>query len=379
MNDDTPAILGGPATFAIGPPPWPPERPAVRDALLAAYADGGWGQYHGVRVNDLETRLSVRYRVPHALTCASGTLAVETALRAVGVGPGDEVIMAAYEYESNFLSIIAIGAKPVLIDICETNGNFDPAQLNAARSPATKAVLVSHIHGGFAPIDEVVAWSKNERIAVIEDAAQSPAANDVEIPKAIVADIRTLSFGGSKIVTAGRGGAMLFPNEKPFQRAKLWLNRGVQQWAALSEIQAAVLLPQLDTLTAEVATRLCGMQVFAVNVPGLRMLPGDGLYKIGFEFDAVAFGLSRDLFVKSMRAEGVAFDAGFKALHRSRAPSRFRAIGSLPCASIAHDAIVMLHHPVMLNGHLAGQQVARAIAKTYRNAERIRAEFPPLS
>jgi len=379
MNDDTPAILGGPATFAIGPPPWPPERPAVRDALLAAYADGGWGQYHGVRVNDLETRLSVRYRVPHALTCASGTLAVETALRAVGVGPGDEVIMAAYEYESNFLSIIAIGAKPVLIDICETNGNFDPAQLNAARSPATKAVLVSHIHGGFAPIDEVVAWSKNERIAVIEDAAQSPAANDVEIPKAIVADIRTLSFGGSKIVTAGRGGAMLFPNEKPFQRAKLWLNRGVQQWAALSEIQAAVLLPQLDTLTAEVATRLCGMQVLAVNVPGLRMLPGDGLYKIGFEFDAVAFGLSRDLFVKAMRVEGVAFDAGFKALHRSRAPSRFRAIGSLPYASIAHDAVVMLHHPVMLDGHLAGQQVARAIAKTYRNAERIRAEFPPLS
>ena len=139
MNDDTPAILGGPATFANGPPPWPPERTAVRDALLAAYADGGWGQYHGVRVNDLETRLSVRYRVPHALTCASGTLAVETALRAVGVGPGDEVVMAAYEYESNFLSIIAIGAKPVLVDICKTNANFDPAQLDAARSPATKA------------------------------------------------------------------------------------------------------------------------------------------------------------------------------------------------------------------------------------------------
>ncbi len=379
MNDDTPAILGGHATFANGPPPWPPERPAVRDALLAAYADGGWGQYHGPRVNDLETRLAVRYRVPHALTCASGTLAVETALRAVGVGPGDEVIMAAYEYESNFLSIIAIGAKPVLVDICETNANFDPAQLDAARSPATKAVLLSHIHGGFAPIDDVVIWAKNERIAVIEDAAQSPAANDAQEPKAIVADIRTLSFGGSKILTAGRGGAMLFPNEKTFQRAKLWLNRGVQQWAALSELQAAVLLPQLESLTAEVETRLCGMQLLAVDVPGLRMLPGDGLYKIGFEFDATAFGMSRDLFVKAMRAEGVAFDAGFKALHRSRAPSRFRAIGTLLCANIAHDAIVMLHHPIMLDGKRAGQQVARAIAKTYRNAEQIRAEFPPLS
>ena len=77
---------------------------------------GAWGQYHGGQVAVLESELAGFHAVPSAVTCASGTLAVETALRTLRVGPGDEVVMAAYDYDPNFLGVHATGAKPVLAD-----------------------------------------------------------------------------------------------------------------------------------------------------------------------------------------------------------------------------------------------------------------------
>jgi dTDP-4-amino-4,6-dideoxygalactose transaminase len=105
---------------------------------------------------------------------------------------------------------------------------------------------------------------------------------------------------------------------------------------------------------------------------GSRSEPGEGpvslpaFYKLGFRYDAGAFGLSRELFVQSLRAEGIAFDAGFKALHVGRSPTRFRAAGELTHASAAHDACVILHHPVLSLSHADVLQVADAVAKVYR-------------
>lgn len=93
-------------------------------------------------------------------------------------------------------------------------------------------------------------------------------------------------------------------------------------------------------------------------------------YKLGFRYDPAAFGLARELFVKALRAEGVAFDAGFKALHVGRSPSRFRAAGALAHAADAHDRCVTLHHPVLSGTPADVQQVADAIAKVYRYRDR---------
>jgi dTDP-4-amino-4,6-dideoxygalactose transaminase len=92
-------------------------------------------------------------------------------------------------------------------------------------------------------------------------------------------------------------------------------------------------------------------------------------YKLGFQYDPIAFGLPRELFVKALRAEGIAFDAGFKALHIGRSPSRFRAVGSLPNATAAHERCVMLHHPVLALSRVDVEQVADAIAKVYRDRD----------
>ena len=379
-HSELPALLGGRAVRPEGPPPWPRSDVAVQAALADAIVSGAWGQYRGEHVQQLELELAAFHGVPHALTCASGTLAVEAALRALRVGPGDEVAMAAYEYESSFLTVHAIGAKPVLVDVSPRNWNLDPAQLEAAISPQTRAVLCSHLHGGVVPMREVLAIAARHDVKVVEDAAQAPGAIVQGRPAGTWGDIGTMSFGGSKLLTAGRGGALLIRDSQVFQRAKLWLHRGLQAWAPLSELQAAALRPQLASLPAATgirslrAARLA--EAIAAAVPGLVPFEnGDeftvpAFYKFGFRYDAERFGMSRDTFVRALRAEGMAFDAGFEALHVGRSPSRFRAVGDLANATAAHAGCVKLHHPV-LSGDEAGRlQVVEAVEKVYRHRDR---------
>src|SRR5262249_40932709 len=95
---EQPALLGGPAVRPQGPPAWPLADQDVFQALQAAYTDGSWGKYHGDYVEQLESRLAEYHGLEHVLTCGSGTFAVELALRALKVGPGDEVVLAAYDY-----------------------------------------------------------------------------------------------------------------------------------------------------------------------------------------------------------------------------------------------------------------------------------------
>jgi dTDP-4-amino-4,6-dideoxygalactose transaminase len=381
-SDDLPAILGGRPVFPDGPPAWPPAWPEVKAALDAAFADGSWGQYHGPHVRRLEGRLCGYFGVPHALTCASGTLAVEAALRAVGVGGGDEVVLAAYDYDATFLGVHAVGALPVLIDVHPANWNLDPAALAAAVGPRTKAVVCSHLHGGLVPMREVTAVAARHNLAVIEDAAQCPGAVVQGRKAGTWGDAGVLSFGGSKLLSAGRGGGLLFRDARPYQRAKVWLARGVQQWAALSELQAAALLPQLDALDARTVARreAVGRIVSGLDQDGPLVAFPDpqpdslpGYYKAGFQYQPESLGLSREAFVRVVRAEGVAFDAGFKAFHVGRSPARYRAGGPLTHAADAHNRCVILHHPVLSGSPGDVANVVRAVRKVYRNADKIRA------
>src|SRR5258706_7140573 len=145
---DLPALQGGPAVRPRGPPDWPGPVPEVREAALRACADGSWGKYNGDHGECLELRLRTYHGVDHAVRCGSGTYAIELALRALKVGPGDEVILASYDYPGNFLCVHAVGAMPVLVDVAADHWNVNLDLLDAAASPTTRAVIVSHLHGG---------------------------------------------------------------------------------------------------------------------------------------------------------------------------------------------------------------------------------------
>jgi perosamine synthetase len=381
MDADTPALLGGPPVRPEGPPEWPPAEPDVLAALQSAHADGSWGKYLGPNVTQLENRLSSEFGVAHVTTCASGTLAVEVALRALGVGTGDEVILGAYDFEPSFLTIHTLGARPVLIDVSPTHSGLLAENLESAITPATQAILVTHLHGGLVPMSAVMDVASRRSIAVVEDAAQATGATIEGKPAGSWGDVGVLSFGGSKLLTAGRGGAILTSRPDVFQRARVVLIRGIQQWAPLSEMQAAVLVPQVQRMadmTARRALRVGQLVDALADVPGLRPFgpapPSSqpAYYKVGFFLDEAQFGLTRDVFVKALRAEGIAFDPGFRALHVGRAAGRYRAAGPLPNAEIAGQAVVVLHHPVLALSETDVEQVAMAVQKTYRNAARLR-------
>lgn len=383
LMDTTPAILGGPPAFPEGPPPWPVTTPEIRDALNRALDNGTWGAYHGPHLPEIEKQLAQQFQVATAVTVASGTLAVEIALRSVGVSAGDEVIMSAYDYESNFLTVHAMGAKPVLVDVSPENWNLSPEGLDLAISAKTKAMLVSHLHGGLVPMKRVREFASAHRLPIVEDAAQCPGASLDGKPIGGFGTVGVLSFGGSKLLSSGRGGALLFTDEAVAQRARLLLKRGQQHWATMSELQAIVLLPQLERLLESTLKRQRAVERLTKNpLPGLKLFANEGgsqaaYYKVGFQYDANAFGLSRELFVKALRAEGIAFDAGFKALHVGRSPSRYRSSGSLVEAERASEACVKLHHPVLLSGNEAVDLIARRIETIYGNANEILAAFPP--
>jgi dTDP-4-amino-4,6-dideoxygalactose transaminase len=348
-------------------------------ALEAAYRDGSWGKYHGHYVERLETALAEYQQLPFALTCASGTFAVELALRALRIGPGDEVILAAYDYPGNFLSVHAVGATPVLVDIDSSNWNLDPARLQTALSLRTRAVIASHLHGGVVPLRALMTLAESHGVRVIEDAAQCPGAVIEGRRAGTWGDVAVLSFGGSKLLTAGRGGALLTRHADIHQRARLALNRG-NVVSPLSELQAAVLLPQLAKLDVYNTRRRDNVHHLLKRLgrlPGLRpfLNPGVGhapaYYKLGFQFDAVEFGLARERFLAAVRAEGVALDEGFRGLHVGRSPKRFRQADPLTEATRAHSGAVVLHHPILLKEAAEVEQVVAAMRKVYVNANQL--------
>jgi dTDP-4-amino-4,6-dideoxygalactose transaminase len=354
----------------------------VLQALKTAFSDGSWGKYHGGNVARLEERLAAYHQVSFALTCGSGTFAVEVALRALQVGPGDEVILASYDYPGNFLSVHAVGATPVLAEVDAANWNLDAERLESAVGPNTRAVIASHLHGGVVPMPAVLAVAERHGLLVIEDAAQCPGALVEGRRVGTWGHVGVLSFGGSKLLTAGRGGALLTPHADVHQRARLFLNRG-NHVCPLAELQAAVLLPQLDRLDAANARRAGGVallrQGFA-DIPGLRPFVNraagaetrPGYYKVGLQLNAEQFGLARDRLVAAVRAEGIALDEGFRALHAGRSPRRFRQPGSLAEADRAGRAALVLHHPVLLGGPAEIAEVILALRKVRANAERLR-------
>lgn len=374
---DLPALRGGPAVRPEGPPDWPAPDPDVREAMARAWADGSWGKYQGGNCDSLESRLQAYHDVEHIVLCGSGTYAVELALRALKVGPGDEVILASYDYPGNFLCIHAVGAQPVLVDVAACHWNLSLEVLDDAVGPATRAMIASHLHGGLVPMGALMAWAASRGLSVIEDAAQVPGAIVQERRAGTWGDAGVLSFGGSKLLTAGRGGALLTAHADVAQRARTHLLRAGNLVCPLSELQAAVLLPQLDKLDARNAQRRLAVASLAeqlAGLPGIRPFANsidDAMpvyYKLGFQFDAEAFGLSRDRLVAAMRAEGIALAEGFPAAHVGRSPRRYRRGSDLAEAERAHRGALVLHHPVLLGEREDLQQVALAWRKVHHHA-----------
>lgn len=238
--------------------------------------------------------------------------------------------------------------------------------------PRVKAAIVSHLHGGLAALPQIRRWSADQRVGVVEDACQVPGATPFGRPAGSGGDVGVLSFGGSKLLTAGRGGAVLTRRADVYQRMKIYAERGNHAYP-LSELQAAVLLPQLEQLPErnrrrrENVARLLSLCADLACLQPLQLDRGAGetsFYKLPWLLDTGGemAGRGRSEFVAAVQAEGVALDVGFRGfLHRIRRSGR--AVGALPHSRAAAAATVLLHHPALLEPAETMVLVAAAVRK----------------
>lgn len=348
---------------------WPLPDEEVREALAAAYADGSWGRYHGPNCAALVEQLREAFRVEYTMLCSSGTIGVELALRGCGVETGDEVVLAGYDFSGNFRAIEAIGARPVLVDVSAETWCLDASQLEAATSPQIKAVVVSHLHGGIADMPKIMSIARSREWQVVEDACQQPGAQLAGRPVGSWGDIGVLSFGGSKLLTAGRGGAVLTDDAQIIQRMKVFSDRGNQAFP-LSELQAAVLRPQLKKLGQRNQLRRDRIDFLRQSMTHLSaslrpvVVSPDAepaFYKFAWSYlPAETKPNSRDKLLAILRSCNAPVDIGFRGFV-GRSARRCTKIGRLDVSTWLSRSTVVLHHPVLLAREKAALQVANAL------------------
>lgn len=370
-----PAILGGEPAFPDGPPGWPPADDDVRLALDRAYRDGSWGSYDGPNLKALMEALAALVGVPHVSPTCSGTFAVELALRGLGVEPGDEVILGAYDFPGNFRAIEAIGALPVIVDLDARSRCLDVDAVGAAGGPTTKAVIATHLHGGLVDMRRLRAIADERGWAIVEDACQCSGALVQGKPAGTWGDVGTFSFGGSKLLTAGRGGAVFTARADIAQRMKVFGERGNAAFP-LSELQAAVLVPQIARLAERRTVRRRAAARFAATLteaPELAPVPvaadecEPDFYKLGIVVGPIgdipdSGPALRDAFSTAARAEGIALDAGFRGFLR-RGDRRRRQVGECPVARSVIDRTLVLHHPILLSDDATLDRAAATLAR----------------
>lgn len=350
--------------------PWPPADDEIRAALDLAFADGSWGRYYGPHTERLAACISELHGMDHVRLCSSGTIAVELALRGVGVKPGDEVVLAGYDFGGNWRAIEAVGARPVLVDIDPSTWCLDFAQLEAALGERTTAIIVSHLHGGLADMPAICEVAARRGLAIVEDACQCPCAIIAGQLAGTWGDAGIWSFGGSKLLTAGRGGAIFTRRADVAQRMKIYAERGNDAFP-LSELQAAVLLPQLDKL-AERNTRrrdnVARLLALLRGLPGLtpvsNRLPDSepGYYKLAFLISGSRLPggtYSRGTLIAAAQTAGIPLDAGFRGF--AQRPESVCRKGPLPHSRRAAEETLVLHHPILLADAQAIDQLGAGI------------------
>ncbi len=245
------------------------EKALVLEALERKQLFRYYGYEPGVTpvmASTLEREFAAAISVRFALGVTSGTAALEVALGALGVGPGDEVIVPVWSWISCFTAVVRMGARPVLAEVDETL-NLAPAEIARLKSPRTKAVLVVHYQGVPADMDEIMHEARTAGLSVLEDCAESTGARYHGKPVGSIGDIGIFSFQARKIITSGEGGMVTTNNPRLYERSVRMSDIG--QYRALHE----KLLPAREAMFSGSNYRM-GELTAAVALAQLRRLPG---------------------------------------------------------------------------------------------------------
>jgi dTDP-4-amino-4,6-dideoxygalactose transaminase len=410
------ALAGGPPVRARPFPAWPVWDEADRDRLIGVLESGAWGGFPFPNrwAEEAASRFAASHGARHGLAVANGTVAIEVALRAAGIGPGDEVIVPAYTFEASAAPVLRLGAVPVFVDVRPETYGIDVAAAEAAVTPRTRAIVPVHLAMSMADMDAVGGLVRKHGLVVVEDCAHAHGAAWRGRGAGSWGDAGAFSLQTSKLVTTGEGGLVTTSDDRLLEAAESYVNCGRASRNdrfgqrllgfnyRMTEMQAALLIGQIERLPAQTEARAARAARLA---EGLRSLPGIALlekderqtaqafYQYVFKYDGSAFGgAPRDRFVAALEAEGIPCDGLFyEPVYRSALfpvdPAAFPALGGrLPWAALrcpvaeraAYEESVWIPHRVLLGTDADVDHVVEAVAKIAARPDELRTADHPL-
>ena len=326
------ALLGGKPVRDRPFPSWPVFGAEEERALLEVLRSGQWGRLSGPRTAAFEGRFAAYQGAKFGIAVASGTEALRIALLGAGIQAGDEVIVPPFTFIATASAAVAANAVPVFVDVEPDTYNIDPAAIEAAVTPRTRAIIPVHFGGHAADMDAILAIAARHDLRVIEDAAHAHGAEYCGRRLGALGHLGCFSFQSSKNLNCGEGGIVLTNDEDLAEACRAahnvgrirragWYEHGVLGTnVRLTEFQAAILACQMDRLDEQTARREANALYLArelAEIPGVRPLARrDYVTRHAYHlfiarYDAEVYGVPREAVLKALQAEGVPFWEGY--------------------------------------------------------------------
>jgi dTDP-4-amino-4,6-dideoxygalactose transaminase len=330
------AIRGGSqAAKDLNLPPWPEFDISEEKAVLNALRSRRWCRLSGSEVEEFERAFAEYHSTKHAIAVSNGTVALELALLACDIRPGDEVLVPAVTFIASASAIAtSVGAVPIFVDIDPKTAAIDSAAMEAAITSRTRAVVAVHYGGYPIDFDRILPIVTRHDLYLIEDCAHALGTEWSGRKVGAIGDIGTFSFQESKSSTAGEGGIVVTDDDELAERARLYHNIGrvmgqpgykhfvLASNFRLTELQGALLRVQLARYREKHARLKHEHGSFLAtllrDIGGVEPLKKDnritqrGYYFFVIRYNPEAFGgVLRNRFVEALRTEGVPCDIGY--------------------------------------------------------------------
>jgi len=384
-------------------PAWPQFGPEELAGLTHVLESGIWGDAEGPVVRAVEQDYAAFVQANHALACSNGTVAIVLALRALGIGSGDEVIVPPYTFLSTATAVLEVNALPIFADIEPETWCIDPAAVEAAITERTRAIIAVHFAGHPADLDALKVIAERHNLALIEDCAHAHGSMWNNQRVGAIGDMGTWSFQASKNLTCGEGGMVTTNNPELAETIESLRNCGRARdgvWYAhyimsgnfrLTEWQSTILQEQLRRYPPQLERRDANgrwLNTALGQIEGITPVKRDprctvhAYHLYQFRYDAAGFnGLSRDEFVSQMQAQGIPVSAGYplplnmQPLFVNRAfdvkatgydpaygPTRFEKLDLPVCQDVCDTAVWIGQH-VLLGDQQDMQDVVTAMIR----------------
>jgi dTDP-4-amino-4,6-dideoxygalactose transaminase len=403
---ETLALLGGEPVISTSFPTWPQYDEGERQALMEVLESRQWWRTPGTRTQAFEREFAAYHQAKHGIAVTNGTAALEIALAALGVGPGDEVIVPDFTFVATASAVLFSGAMPVLVDVTADTYCLDPERAEAAITERTKGIIAVHMGGHPADLDRLREIAHRHNLFLLEDSAHAHGSEWQGRKIGAIGDIGTFSFQQSKLMTAGEGGIIITNNDELERMARSIHDCGRMpgEWFyahfvygsnyRLSEWQGAILSQQLARMDGQKVirtrnaayldrelTKLAGITPQALK-PSCTC---NGHYAYIFTYDRQAFaGVPTERFIQALNAEGIPTQASYPPVHeldlfqsgeyrkRLSSPQRGEehAFLSADFPNTARGAweTVWLPQPVLLGTEEDMAKIVEALKKVQRHA-----------